>query len=121
MRPISPPHEIRTPPPHPTESAPHHPTPRNPHPTTAISRGPRDRDSAGTPGPRFRGDPGSGVGFCGPRSRPGGRSLRSSAPPPDLGHLDDESLADYLTDALAARPKGNQIGDARPKPAICPH
>src|SRR5262245_13163005 len=43
----SPPHEIRTPPPHPTESAPHHPIPRNPHPTTAISRGPRDRDSAG--------------------------------------------------------------------------
>jgi hypothetical protein len=28
-------------------------------------------------------------------------SLRSSAPPPDLGHLDDESLADYLTAALA--------------------
>src|SRR5262245_48430426 len=45
----------------------------------------------------------SGVGFCGPRSRPEGRSLRSSAPPPDLGHLDDESLADYLTDALADR------------------
>src|SRR5262245_34758329 len=42
----------------------------------------------------------SGVGFCGPRSRPRGRSLRSSAPPPDLGHLDDESLADYLTDVL---------------------
>src|SRR5262245_61033499 len=46
----------------------------------------------------------SGVGFCGPRSRPGGRSLRSSAPPPDLGHLDDESLADYLTDALEKQP-----------------
>jgi hypothetical protein len=29
-------------------------------------------------------------------------SLRSSAPPPDLGHLDDESLADYLTEVLVA-------------------
>jgi hypothetical protein len=28
-------------------------------------------------------------------------SLRSSAPDHDLGHLDDESLADYLTDVLA--------------------
>src|SRR5262245_12618967 len=54
---------------HPTKSAPHHPTPRSPHPTTppheirtppprfrgdpgtATPRGPRDRDSAGTPGP----------------------------------------------------------------------
>src|SRR6266853_396548 len=27
-------------------------------------------------------------------------SLRSSAPDHDLGHLDDESLADYLTDVL---------------------
>jgi hypothetical protein len=28
-------------------------------------------------------------------------SLRSSAQAHDLGHLDDESLADYLTDVLA--------------------
>jgi RNA polymerase sigma-70 factor, ECF subfamily len=34
----------------------------------------------------------SGVGFCGARSRPGGRTLRSSAPPADLGHLDTKSL-----------------------------
>ena len=27
-------------------------------------------------------------------------SLRSSAPDHQLGHLDDESLADYLTDVL---------------------
>jgi exodeoxyribonuclease VII small subunit len=45
----------------------------------------------------------SGVGFCGPRSRPGGRSLRSSAPPPDLGHLDDESLAS-LSDRTSSEP-----------------
>jgi probable F420-dependent oxidoreductase len=31
--------------------------------------------------------------FCGARSRRGRRSLRSSAPDHDLGHLDDESLA----------------------------
>ena len=48
-----------SPPPHPRKSAPHLPTPENPHPTSAISRGPRDRDFPGTPGPRFRGDPGS--------------------------------------------------------------
>jgi hypothetical protein len=28
-------------------------------------------------------------------------ALRSSAQTHDLGHLDDESLADYLTDVLA--------------------
>src|SRR5215471_8796803 len=52
-----------------------------------------------TPPPRFRGDPGSGVGFCGARSRRGRRSLHSSAPPPDLGHLAAESLAAPLTHA----------------------
>src|SRR6266566_8882718 len=49
-------------------------------------------------------------------------SLRSSAPPPDLGHLDDESLADYLTGVLAflpaargARHAGQQAGGQRPR------
>ena len=32
-------------------------------------------------------------------------SLRSSAPDHDLGHLAAESLADYLTDALARAPE----------------
>ncbi len=40
---FDPPHEIRTPSPHPRKSAPHH------------------RDFLGTPGPRFRGDPGAGA------------------------------------------------------------
>jgi hypothetical protein len=51
--PTTPPHEIRTPPPHPTKSAPRH------------------RDFVGTPGPRFRGDPGTAISW-GPRVRGGG-------------------------------------------------
>src|SRR6266700_1469023 len=79
-------------PPHPAKSAPHH------------------RDFAGTPGPRFPGDPGTAISR-GPRDL-AARLLRSSLTHDEwarsgprrrttfLGHLAAESLADYLTDAL---------------------
>src|SRR5215467_5588744 len=62
----------------------------------------------------------SGVGFCGPRSRVlRTRSLRSSAPPPDLNHLDDKSLAaacprTLLDLAPSVEPKANCEDGAAP-------
>ena len=70
----------------------HLPTPRNPHPSTPprtppphpAKSAPHHRDFAGTPGPRFRGDPGTAISR-GPRVAP---PIAGGRPPSRLPSVD---------------------------------